>query len=274
MKHVKLFESFHEDFLIEKAFVEFLYSLDESLEEIFSMNEAEERVEWDDEKEEKSLTRGEKAALARGHNLMSEEQMAVLYLIALGKTEDEIEKYITRIDGMLSFADLDPKTQKPKFTMAAIADAIGLVSNRTMSRTINKFKNLIEGVGETEAEAIYPKLLKAFQKFGKMNTDSVAALGAECIQDPSYNVNREAAEKYSSKTAAARAEAKNKAVKQGEAVYTLYKSLQSAMKAKGLSSPEKILNLSIAKINNETGADETVLRNALTAYLKDKGITL
>jgi hypothetical protein len=74
-------------------------------------------------------------ALAREMQIISKPQLGVLYLFALGKEEGDPFKYILRIPGMLDFADTD-NSGNPTITYAAFADAIGVNSMTTVSRTI------------------------------------------------------------------------------------------------------------------------------------------
>lgn len=284
MRYVKLFESFQEDFIMEQIFSGFVEENKDLLESIFlnEAAEAEEIVDWNDEKEDKVLTRGEKAALARGHQIMSEEQLAALYLAALGKSEDEdVTKYISKIDGMLDFAELDAKTQKPKILLAALADAIGMRSNRTMARTVNKFRNLIDGVGETDSETIYPKLTKAYEKFKKMTPDVIANIAGETIQDPANRTNRDAYELTSAKAKESRKAAEKLMKDRGEAVFTLFKSYVEGLKqfAAKKQKPfvlvdvvEKTVNRAVNTIASEYKMEADKVKVAYEFYLKDKGI--
>jgi hypothetical protein len=272
MKYFKLFEAFQDEMIIEQVFQEFLESLDESLHDIFALDENE-ITDLDDEKD-KELTKGEKAALARGLQIMTEPQLAALYLAALGKSEDDVLKYIVKIDGMLDFAEIDSKTQKPSITLAALADSIGLESTRTMARTVNKFRNLIDGVGETESEVIYPKIIKAFDTFRQMKPDEIANIASSSIQDPSYTVNRDAVATAAEKTAKNRAEAKKKTELQGEKVYTLFKAIKTKLAGSAsYQDPVKsALAMSVKKIAEETGVDPEKVKSSYEAYLKSKGL--
>jgi hypothetical protein len=271
MRNVKLFESFQEDFITEQIFSEFIEVHGSVLESLFLYEAVEEVVDWDNEEESKALSKGEKAALARGHQIMSEEQLAALYLAALGKSEEDVVKYISKIEGMLDFAETDPKTQKPKISLAALADAIGLNSNRTMSRTVNKFRNLIDGVGETESETIYPKLMKAYEKFMKMTPDVVANIAAETVQDPTNRVNRDAMEMAGSNSKEARKKAEKLSLERGEAVYTLFKALNARFKGRE-DAVQKAVKMAVEKIAGQYSMEPDKVKNAYEVYLKNKGI--
>jgi hypothetical protein len=270
MRNVKLFESFQEDFILEKIFSEFVEIHSSVLESLFLYEAVEEIVDWDNEEENKVLTKGEKAALARGHQIMTEEQLAALYLAALGKTEDDTVKYISRIEGMLDFAETDSK-KNPVITMAALADAIGMNSNRTMSRTVNKFRNLIDGVGETESETIYPKLMKAYEKFKKMTPDVVANIAAETVQDPANRMNRDALEMINVKNKESRKKAEKLNLERGEAVYGLFKTLNDKFKGKE-NAVEKCVKMAVDSIAGRYGMEPAKVKGAYEFFLKNKGI--
>lgn len=267
LKHIKLFEQYNtnEDAILNSIYENWKGSLSEDLVSLLEgkINEA------DYFETEGELSPGERRALAREMQIISKPQLAALYLFALGKEEGEPFKYIFRIPGMLDFADQD-NAGNPTITYAAFADAIGLESMTTVSRTMNKFKNLISGIGETPGEVVYPKVVQAFEAFQGMNTDSLAAEAGETIQDALiFTKNREAAAAMATKGAAAREAEKKNALNYG---FMIYKLIDQLRRNPLFSDLRKAQNTAIRKIAGESNIPETKLLDYYAAYLRDKGI--
>ena len=269
-KHIKLFEQYnqYEADLVNSIYENWKSGLSEDLKSIFESKSLFENVEyWD---EEKPLSSGEKAAMSRDFQIISKPQLAALYLKALGLEEEEPGKYIFKIPGIKDFAELDPNTGKIDITNAAFADAIGLESLGTVSRTVSKFRNLISGVGETAAESIYPKVVAAYEVFQGTNTDTLAALAGEAIQDATeFTKNREYQSALSARGAEQREAAKKEAQKLGLSVYTLINNLR---RTPIFSDIQKAQSVAINKLSSETGINPDKIRNAYAEYLKGKGI--
>jgi hypothetical protein len=58
-------------------------------------------------------------------------------------------------------------------TIPALADAIGLASITTVTRTAKKFYQMIAGIGGTESEIIYDKIEKAYNYFRTQPIDVI-----------------------------------------------------------------------------------------------------
>src|SRR5210317_1398301 len=128
--------------------------------------------------------------------------MAAIYLRALGIAEDEdAGKYIIMIPDVDKFGDYG-EDRSFEITVPAFADALGLDSYGTVSRTTNKFVNLITGEGETPSEAIYPKIVKYFEEFSNQNPSALASFAGQPIQDADFTKNRDKAAETITKSAA------------------------------------------------------------------------
>jgi len=261
-KENEIFESFYQEWRKDSEIDNLVKSINESY-----LEEGLEDLEDDDERE---LTSGEKAAYARDFQILTNAQLAAIYLRAKEKSEGENGKYTNSIEGIDGFIDKD-QGGSFKITNAALADAIGAESARTVSRTINKFKNLIDGVGETASESIYPKLIKAFDAFSSTRDSDLAALASEAIQDTSVTTARD---KYAARLdtsreqgAARRELQKKEAMKIGYAVHDIVKKLRGKL---GKKTAQK---MAIARISKDTGMEEAKIKKAYLAYLKDKKLS-
>jgi hypothetical protein len=264
MKKIKLFEAYSQE-IYEKELVDFLYEkLDEKMStEYFPI--------YEDDEEEVNLTSGERAAMARDNQIISKPQLAALYLKALGRAEGEDGAYLVMIDGIKDFGEFDKNNRAFTITNPAFADAIGLESSATITRTVNKFVNLINGVGETQGEVIYPKIYAAYEKFSSMNPVQISNLAAESIQDSKeYTVNRDKAVASLERSAVARVERSKKEDLLGAKVYSLINSLKSASSI--FQQPGRAQKTAIAKIAAENGESEIKLKEYYKKYLISRNI--
>jgi hypothetical protein len=260
MKKIKLFENYTNE-IYEKEIVDFLY---ERLEKRYSNGYF--PIYEDDE----DLTSGERAAMSRDNQVISRPQLAALYLKALGRAEGEDGAYLVMIDGIKDFGEFDPNTRAFMITNPALADAIGLESTGTISRTVNKFVNLIDGVGETSGEILYPKVIKAFEVFSTMNPVQISNLAGGCIQNAdTYTVNRDKALLSRDASAQRRQEKLKEADLIGQKVY----SLIGVLKRNPLFKLEgKAQRMAIAKISRETEESEDKIKEYYRKYLMDRKI--
>lgn len=273
MKNLKLFEQYSEEYdaemeITNSIFEDWKSDLSEDLASLFEADVYEDD-DWDEDDEE--LTSGEKAALARDFQIMSKPQLAAIYLRALGKVKDnDYSAYTVMIDGIQDFGEID-KEGKLKMTVPGFADAIGLDSNVTVSRTSKKFRNLITGEGETSGETIYPKIIRAFNEFSSRTPREVAVLASEAIQDPMmFTKNRDAAIEQGPRSAAKRLEQKRNQIKIGEMVHSLINSLKAV--AIYRSEPGKAERAATAKIARELDMPIERVMLAYQKFLSDKGI--
>ena len=279
-KHIKLFEQHSEEYETEKALLNSIYDdwklEQEDLEDLHEAM-AEDIYEDDDEidaywmDDDSELTSGEKAALSRDFQIISKPQMAALFLRALGMEEDgDPGKYLVMVDGILPFGEVNKDNGAFILSIPALADAIGLESSRTVSRTVRKFVNLLSGTGETAGEAIYPKLEKAYIEFNQRTPREIAALASEAIQDPGqFTKNRDAAASAGPRAAAERMRRKKEQLALGSKVFSL---MQSLKQVDAFRAPGKAERAAVNKLANELGISTDRVALAYAKFLSDKGI--
>jgi len=267
MKKIKLFEEYSKK-AYEKELVDFIY---EKIKNEFSSKEEHESLYEEDEYEEGNLTSGERAAMARDNQVISKPQLAALYLKALGRSEGEDGAYLVMIDGIKDFGEFDPDSRAFKITVPALSDAIGLESMGTVHRTVNKFVNLIDGVGETQGEVLYPKVVSAYKEFSSMNPVQLSNLAANAIQKADeYTLNRDKAEAMKGNATIARAEKAKRDDLLGGKVYSLINSLKSSSSI--FKEPGRAQKMAIKKISTETGDTEEKIKDLYKKYLVSRKI--
>lgn len=220
---------------------------------------------WDEERE---LTKGEKAALARDFQIISNEQMAAIYLRALGMEEGDPGKYIIMIPGMDYFGEKNQETGMFEISVPAFADAIGMESTETARRTTKKLRNLLSGKDDP-AESISPKYLESFNNFQSKTPSYLANYASGCIQDPSYTKNRDKAETSLEKAAENRAAKKKKDAQIGYKVLQLSRDLK---RNPAFREPDKALRAAVNKIAVETGIQSDKIKSIYAEYLKKEKI--
>ena len=221
---------------------------------------------WDEERE---LTRGEKAALARDFQIISNEQMAAIYLRALGMEEGDTGKYISMIPGIENFGEKNPETGMFEISVPAFADAIGMDSTETARRTTKKLRNLLAGIDDP-SESISPKYMESFNNFREKNPTYLANYAAGCIQDPSYTKNRDKAETNLEKAAENRMAKKKKDAQIGYKVLQLSRDLK---RNPAFREPEKALRAAVSKVAVETGIQTDKIRSIYMEYLRKEKIS-
>ena len=259
---IKLFEDFAIDLLVDKVYEEMMQNL---LHESSMV-----AMDDDDENYAGELTSGEKAAFARDFQILTPEQMTAIYLRALGKVEGDTGKYLVMIPGMDQFGATDKDSRSFRITLPALSDAIGLESYTTAIRTTKKFVNLLNGITEDSSEAIYPKLIKAFNKFRDKSPSELAGVAANAIQDTSFTQNRAKAMDALDKAAEYRKARKQSDINTGMKVYALINSLRTASPI--FSDIKKAQKSAIAKIASEINQDPEKIKTAYMEYLRSKGL--
>jgi len=260
-RHVKLFEevsypTYEEEVIFDALYEEWKSELPKDW---MFINE---QANWLDD-EDIDHTSGERAALTRGDQLQTKEQLAALYLFALGKTEDIGADYVKMIDGIDDFGYINDDDGAFSITAPALADAIGLESEGTVSRTVTKFMRLIDGVGDSHSERIYPKLVKAFEYLSNAQPTQIAVIATGAMQDPETSTrHRDHAYTRAEGASAARQQKKVDEEATGRAVFDLIKKLI------GILGIEKALPMAIKKISSETGADPIKLKGMYQSYLR------
>lgn len=233
------------------------------------LNEDIEDLDWADEDDE--LSSGEKAALTRGLQRMTKPQMAAIYLLAKGRSDENVDnhEYIKMIPGINSFGYVDETDRDFRITIPGMADAIGMDSDRTLTYTRDKFQNLISGIGETASQSLSPKLIKAHDALSSMSVSNIAAIASDAIQDSSYTVNRDAADSRkeieSEKSKIRRDKLKERNKKLAEELHRLVLDMKAESIPMGLYS-RIIFN---KKKEEYPGLSKTAMYDIYVKWLKD-----
>ena len=201
-----------------------------------------------------NISAGERRALAQGLQLMTKPQMAALYLTALEKYEDARGKYIVMIPGLKSWGRKDDSGAL-RVSVVNLKDALGLDSYQTALRTIRKFENILKGIGGTEDEIIYPKIIKAAAEFKSMNPRDVAMMAGDAIKEPPIGGPRRSGMPSEDPK------------KLAQRVDFLVKSL---MKIPQYSDRAKAERMAISKIAKERNTDEFKVAKAYQSFAKIK----
>jgi hypothetical protein len=261
-RKIKLFEDFSIELLVNKVYEEMMAN--------FLYESSLDSLEMEDGEGERELTRGEKAAFARDFQILTPEQLAAIYLRALGKVEGDTGKYLVMIQGIDQFGNMDKDSRAFKITLPAFSDAIGLDSYTTALRTTKKFINLINGIEEDASEAIYPKLIKAFDSFQGKSPSEIAGIATNAIQDPSFTQNRDKSLDVLDKAAEQRKAKKTSDINTGMKVFSLINSLRSASPI--FSDIKKAQKSAISKIASEINQDPEKIKSSYMEYLRSKGL--
>lgn len=141
---------------------------------------------FEDENQETrpELRRGQKAAISRGDDILSEGQYAACYLNAiqaLGRSEDTRGRGDTGLTrNALKMVGQDQEDWQ-KISAAKLSIYLDL-KPQTVERTVSKFKLLLQGEKEgTESNTIWPELVASFDRFESMPKAEVLALAEEAI---------------------------------------------------------------------------------------------
>lgn len=276
-KHIKIYESFDTELKLKAIYesaIEDLISKGMSLDFINNraLNESEEWYDMEDEEEEYSD--GEKRAHARGLQIMTKPQMAAIYLLAKGKCEEIGADYIKMIDGIDAFGYTDEHDGSFNITVPALADAIGMDSDRTLNYTLKKFQNLIDGIGETTSQSLSAKLINAHNALSQADNVKIANYASDIIQDASNTKNRDAAdsrkEDVSRKSATRREENKKEDEKIGTAIHEIVKSFQASKISVKQYTPFVFQELS----KTYPGLTVERLKNAYAKWCRSRGIAM
>lgn len=254
MNHILLFESYsqlNEEAIIESAFQLFLEAEQESKDM--------EDVNYD------SLSSGDKAALTRGDKLTTKAQFAAAYLRALGQVDGSPNKFMSDVinadDEALDIKDF--ADEKGKWTNVALADAFGMDSIRTFNYAVSKFRNMIDRVGETENNVLYPKIMSAYEEFKKLSVNNVGQIAGDSLQNKTYTKNREAHEQSLASGVQSRADSKKTQEAIGRDTYALAKTLKAHFNSK------KSVEHAINKIAQTKEIKTDLVKKYFDAYIKE-----
>jgi len=221
------------------------------------------------EQEEIEYTSGERAALTKGDQIITQPQLAAIYLWAKGQFEDGPDTdYVAKVPGISEYGTLE-EDGSVTITKAAFADAIGINSPRTVTRTISKFVLLFNGEFEgTDSEIMSRKYETAFLEFERMPLTQIIKLAETTVSLPGVTRAQEKELEFREKNAARRQELKLSENMLGRKVYDLVKNLRSALYS-GPGGMSLALNRALSKISQESGESEEYLRSIYRKYVKD-----
>lgn len=250
-----IFESVFEDFKEDNNWDEFISSVNEDDEEDLALAD----------QEEQKLTRGERIALAREQQILTKSQLAGLYLRALGSHQGDAGKYTIMIPGISDWGRKNFLQGKFMLTLAHLGEALGINSLATTARTVNKFRNLLAGIGDTEEEILYPKILKFYEEAKKTDPKELAMLAGESVQAaPTEKKERGTTPP---ELLAATVAFKNRQKSIGQKVDQLVKDM---MRLPMFQDRVKTERQAISKIAKETGHNESMVAKAYQEYTRPK----
>ena len=257
-KWVKLFEEFEEE-----LYTNHIEDDRELLLDILSNDELFEN--YDDEySDESELSRGERAALSRGDQLISIEQLAALYLVAktrFARREDKSDTYAGRMAQRMH-KEVDESDFR-EVGNGVLSDWLGL-NPLTVSRTVNKFLHLLSGT-ESHSEVIYDKIEKAFDRFESMQEAEVYGLAESALDmDADDSISSAYLDKTRQYQERSRENQKRLQKEVGDKVYTLFKSFRNAFKMK---DPESLAIRAISQISSEMDLDPKKVKELTRNFL-------
>jgi hypothetical protein len=258
---VKLFEEFERELHGEDD-KELL--LDILSDDALFENYDEEFNDEESEEDEPSYSRGERAALTRGDQLLTIEQMAALYLVAknrFARREDKSDTYAGRMAQRMN-----KETDESDFREAnynTLADWLA-VNPLTVSRTVNKFIHLLSGM-ESHSEVIYDKIRKAFNEFENMQEAEVLALAESALDiEADDTISSQYLDKTRQYQERSRENQKRLEKEVGDKVYSLFKGFRSAFKDK---EPTDLAMKAINKIASEMSLEPNKVKDLTRKFL-------
>jgi len=282
MQRIKLFENFSiEEHEIEKVYEKWVNNnpnLFNILLEAQGMGEMEEDPDGDEGDDswlsDSELTPGERRALQRDFQVITKEQLAALYLKALGKHEfgnpeedksgrtvsERIEQdvYVTGIPGIEPFCVDDWRSGKLYIGAAGLSDAIGLESKTTVTRTVNKFYLLLSTGSGSYEEVVYPKVIEAYDYLKNHRVDVIQSIAADAIQDPNTST-------FHRSSMREKGISKEQGIQIGKSIHSLFLDLyKNPFFNKDVC---KIQRNAIAKISKEISMETEQLNSFYKDYL-------
>jgi len=148
----------------------------------------EEPRDEDDEAEEaaeREMTPGELRAYKRGLDVLTDEQMAAMWIKAKDRINWKQDR--TRVEDQAQLTVLRDERRQAleagdwtKATYGLLTKAMEL-KEMTVTRTTAKFMRLQKDMGESESEVLYPKIIKAHNRFKEMAPAEVKAMADEAV---------------------------------------------------------------------------------------------
>lgn len=266
-KHIKMFEGFstenYEQDIANSIFESWKKNNSHKLFTLLFEQEF-----WNDNEE---LTPGERRAYDRDLQITTKEQLAAIYLQALGEAEHNDKGfYLTSIPELRDFGMIVPNTGAFVISTPALADAIGMESPRTLTRRSNEFKNMITGAGETASIIFFQKVVNAFEFFSTQRPSDLIPHISPIIQDASVaTTNRNQEDTQRDIETVRRAERNRETLRVGEMVFSLVKDL---MRNPVFKNREKAERTAIGKISVEMGMAPERVKAAYERFKMSRGI--
>lgn len=259
MKRIKDFKDWEVQEVHESAIINGIYEdlISESLQDL-----AQEDSSWKDEFEEDSLpkrelTRGEKVAFARELQILTNEQMAGIYLRALEIFEEANGKYLYLIPGLRNYGKTDSKGNF-RIPYKNLAEALGIKSIGTLFYTIKRYLMILNEIDSDGETKLYPKIIKAAKEFSELTPKEIIPAVEKFIKiDPTRGIGP--------KLLAASVAKKSKLMKIGKGVDVLAKELKKQIYSQDF---EKAKRVAIEKIAREMNLTNEFVASAYEQFRK------
>lgn len=177
------------------------------------------------------LSKSELASWKQGKQIISDEQLAVCYLIAKCSLNGSFPNFLVKS----SISDIH------------IYSGMNMESLR---RTTEKFKILLLGQQEDEEitykEALYPKVVSAYDNFIEMNIDSIYEIANRSFTEENEKIGLAMDQSYKERNQKYAEDYKKKDVEIKTKVTSLFNTLNSVF-----NDPTKAKRQAINKISNE-----------------------
>ena len=218
--------------------------------------------------EQPKLRPGQKAAISRGDDILSDGQYAACYLNAiqaLGRAEDTRGRGDTGLTRNALKMVGSEQEDWQKISAAKLSIYLDL-KPQTVERTVSKFKLLLAGQREgTESNVLWPELISIFDRFQSMPKAEVLTLAEEAINpDGDDTAYREWLDKQNAASKDSQVKKKLSLAKQGDALKRLFASFKAAV------GPERGAKMTVSKFASENEMDQAAVRKlAMEIYKKD-----
>lgn len=214
--------------------------------------------------------RGEKQALAQGLDILTQPQLAAIYLAAkdaAGRSESNRgrgDNALTR-NALKMNREETPK-EFQRLSAPRLADVLGL-KPRTVNYTLSKFRLLLSGNREgTYSNVLYNKIIDSFDTFEKMRVGDVYSLALEAVNmNADFSRSEEYQEQVSAQAKKSRENKIKKDAKIGYAAVGLFNGLKNTF---GEKAPKMVIN----KLAKEYDMPAEAIRTIIKTYLKNDPI--
>lgn len=220
------------------------------------------------EEEQPKMRPGQKAAVSRGDDILSDGQYAACYLNAIqamGRAEDMRGRGDTGLTRNALKMVGSEQEDWQKISAAKLSIYLDL-KPQTVERTVSKFKLLLNGQREgTESNVLWPDLIAKFDEFQVMPRAEVLALAEEAINpDGDDTQYREWLDKQNAASKETLAKKKLSVAKQADELKRLFSSFKVAV------GPERGAKMTVSKFASENDMDQAAVRKlAMEVYKKD-----